>query len=422
MLRSRPLLLTSALAIVACALMYGPTLSYGLYWDDFEVLRPWSTADVLSTFTGSYRPWDPSVAFYRPLTAIYYACLSALWGFNAAPMHVIPLVGVATLGVLTVRFVWRETQNAPMAGIAGILVSTHPELTSSMGPWIANQYHTFMAIAIVVALLIWQRHREESSSWWWRIAPWLIAAAWFKEDGVLFPVAFAAMHWCRARVCGDIAVPRSATWLALGALTLGLILWRSLWLTTAFGYGLREPFDLLANALRAPRYVLLLQVGPAAVAWPAMVAKAVTLGAALWACMSVRSSAGTRLVVIGGVVMVAANLPLTMVSSEGRWHLVGWGAVLMTSGALGAVIARAPRVGWPVAIAVVLALSASGADRIRTFAPCTDDSLARMSEMADVESLPAPLRQWLSGQADACREGRVVPFAIPMQDLTWNGR
>ncbi|MBP6715454.1 MAG: hypothetical protein KAY59_09650 [Acidobacteria bacterium] len=415
----RPMALVCVLVLAAVVLTYGPTLSYGLYWDDFEVLRPWSTADVLSTFTGAYRPWDPSVAFYRPLTAVYYALISTLWGFNAVPMHVIPLAGIATLAWLTVLFVWRETDDVKMAAIAGVLTVTHPELTSSIGPWIANQYHTFMAIALVAALLIWQRHRDTSTPWWWRVAPWLIAAAWFKEDGLLLPLAFAALPWCRARMRGEVTASRLAPWLTLGALTIGLILWRSLWLTTAYGYGLREPADMLANFLRAPRYVLLLQVGPGVVAWPAMVAKGVVLAAAVWVLVRARHSASATLIVVGGVVMLATNLPLAMVSSEGRWHLVGWGAVLLTSGTLGAVIARAPRVGWAVALAVVVALSASGVERLRTFAPCTDDWLARVHEMSTMEGLPMEMRDWMTSQSAACHDDRYAPFETPMRALTW---
>ena len=119
MMTKRPMALVCVLVLAAVVLTYGPTLSYGLYWDDFEVLRPWSTADVLSTFTGAYRPWDPSVAFYRPLTAVYYALISTLWGFNAVPMHVIPLAGIATLAA-------RHAMELPALPVLAPLITLTP--------------------------------------------------------------------------------------------------------------------------------------------------------------------------------------------------------------------------------------------------------------------------------------------------------
>jgi hypothetical protein len=418
-LRSRSLRIASLLAVASVGLMYGRTLGYGLYWDDFVVLRPWSVADVAAAFTGPYRPWNPSIAFYRPLTSVYYAALSWLWGWHAAPMHVLPLVGVAVVAILTATFVARETGRAATAGVAAVLIAVHPTLVASLGPWIANQYHTGMLVALVTALLIWQRARNGPAAWWWHIAPWLIAAAWMKEDGLLLPLAFIGVHALPGRPGSDVPPLPRRGWLALVALSVALIVWRGLWLPTSFGYGWREAGDMLANFARAPRYVLLWQVGPTMVAWPAMAAKALGLAAMAWVLLRARRSPGARLIAIGLVLLLAANLPLAFVSSEGRWHLVGWSAVLMLSGALGEWIARAPRAGWAASAVIVVALAGSGWERMGTFAPCATAAREHYREMGALPELPAPLRDWLNTRDAACASGTFTPFATPMSDLSW---
>jgi len=235
-------------------------------------------------------------------------------------------------------------------------------------------------------------------------------------------VAIVGAQWLRARVTRDLAAPTRRAWAIAVALAAVLIAWRSLWLSSPLGYGLRAPDQMLANVLRAPRYVLLWQVGPANVALPAMLAKAAILGATAWVLLTQRTSAAAGLIITGLTVMFFANLPLVLVSSEGRWHLVGWGAVLITSGALAAWIARAPRWGWAAAAAIVVALSASAVERIGTFAPCSADSLVHDREMAAITDLPPQLRAWLHDREAACQAGRAAPFTVPMSDLTWGRR
>jgi len=98
---------------------------------------------------------------------------------------------------------------------------------------------------------------------------------------------------------------------------------------------------------------------------------------------------------------------------------VGWGAVLMTSGALGEWIARAPRWGWPATAAILVALSASAIERIATFAPCSTDSLVHNQEMAEMTGLPPELHNWLTQHEAACRAGRAETFSMSMRDLKW---
>jgi hypothetical protein len=411
-----------AAPLLATLVIYGGTLGFGFFWDDYEVLRPWPAADVTAAFTGPYRPWDASAAFYRPLTSLYYAAISHAFGWNAALLHLIPVVAVAALAALTTRFVAQETGQRAPAVIAGVLVAAHPTLATSLGPWIANQYHTLMLIAFMAALFVWQRGRMGRSRWWWTALPWLIAAAWFKEGGIMLGVALLAAHAARARWSGDLPAPPRAAVLTLATAALGLIAWRALWLDTSFGYGFRSWDVMAANLLRGPRYVLMWPVGTPLIAWLATGAKLIALGAIAWLFAAGRRTPGARIAFIGATVFVCANLPLVFVSSVGRWHLVGWGAVLMISGALGEWIARAPRAGRLAAPAILAVLALSSLDRIRAFDQCSPEALLHALDMAELPQVPVELRTWLTALPAACAAGPVTPFDAPMSSLTWTPR
>jgi hypothetical protein len=343
-------------------------------------------------------------------------------GFNATILHLIPLVSVAALAMLTTLFVSRETGRRATSMMAGLLVAVHPTLATSLGPWIANQYHTFMLLAFVAALFAWQRARAGTTRWWWAVLPWLVAAAWFKEDGTMLGIALLSAHWLRARLSGDLASPPRAAVAALLAPGVALIAWRTFWLDTSFGYGFRSWDVMASNLLRGPRYVLTWPVGSPAIGWLAAAAKIIALGAAAWLFARGRRTPGARIALIGAAVLVAANLPLVFVSSVGRWHLVGWGAILMISGALGEWIARAPRVGAVAAAAILALFALSSLDRVRAFDQCSPDALEHAAEMATLPQLPVELRAWLDALPAACAAGPVAPFHAPMQSLTWPRR
>jgi hypothetical protein len=93
--------------------------------------------------------------------------------------------------------------------------------------------------------------------------------------------------------------------------------------------------------------------------------------------------------------------------------------VLVTTGALGEWIARAPKWGWPAAGVILVALSISAAERIRTFAPCSADSRDYYREMADQADLPVELHAWLTTRDAACANGTFTDFDLPMSSLTW---
>jgi hypothetical protein len=80
-----------AAAAAATSLLYRSTLHYGFHYDDYYFIKPYTRAEVLATFAGS---WDHSgimVPFYRPLTIAFFAFRFELFGLNAVAHHALSL-------------------------------------------------------------------------------------------------------------------------------------------------------------------------------------------------------------------------------------------------------------------------------------------------------------------------------------------
>lgn len=170
MRRSWPHVLTmAAISVVAVLALYFRTLHFGFYWDDFDDLRPWTWPELASTFVGQYQPWArEGIYFYRPLTSVYLATATTVFGLNSVALHVIPLFTLSIAATLTGLFAHRETGSRSAGAIGSLIYAVHPLTATAVGPWIANQYQGFLVIAVLGALLIWRRQPDAA---WRRRAP-----------------------------------------------------------------------------------------------------------------------------------------------------------------------------------------------------------------------------------------------------------
>lgn len=406
-----------ALVIVA---LYAHTLHFGLYWDDFDVLRRWSWADLGHAVTGDYRPWArEGIFFYRPLTSAYYALVSAVFGLNGTALHLIPFVTLTLASTLTGVYVERETQSRA-AGLTGsLLYAVHPLTATAVGPWIANQYQGFLVIAVLSALIQWRAlvHRGRDVDVWLVLA--LIGAAWLKEDGLMLGSALVAIQAARARVTHDLPMPSRRFAAGILTLTLSLVLWRAAWLPSQFGYGVPDAWSMVANLSRAWRYALVWDTGSAPLSTVLTLAKSAIAIGAVALVVRRRREPAARVALTGVVLIAVMNLPLALVSSENRWHVVGLGAVLIASAVLSTVRRR---LRWALLAITVALFAASSWERIAAFAPCSAESLEHARWAMTLPELPVQLHAWLSTRDAACRAGHYDEFAVPMRELTWGRR
>jgi len=144
----------STLVIVATvALLYGPTVRFGLLSDDFLWARPWTERELLGAFAGTEDPLGRTTGTYRPIADITRAVDHALWGVRPEGAHFTNVVFVTVAGVLAWALGLR-LRLSPRAALAlAVAWMAHP-LSVAAVAWVSQRTDTLAAIFYVGGLVV----------------------------------------------------------------------------------------------------------------------------------------------------------------------------------------------------------------------------------------------------------------------------
>lgn len=413
-------------AIAGVLTIYLPSVRFDFYTDDFVSLRPWSSGILWRTFTGTWQDFPDAPGFYRPVSTLYFAAAFYLFGLNSAPLHILPLLVVPLSGWLVGLFVWRETASRAAAATGALLYVIHPGTTTAVGPWIANQYHGFATICALVALLLWQRCRARPLAAWAPLLIPLVLAGFTKEDALMLPLVIVIAQWTIARWTGTIPAPTRAVVLAALGLFAAMNGWRLLMLGEFGGYWWPEPRDLVLNLLRGPFYILLVHLGAPGWAATATAASLLCLVATAVGVWRDRSAPTTRVAFVGLVLLVLCNLPLILMTSMARGHLLTLGAVLMLTAGVMTLgrWARRTRGRFVAGVAFAVLVGTfigTSRDRLQIYAPCSEDSRAGdIWVRGDMLPYIAPeFGPWLDARIASCDPATYRPLVETLPVATW---
>lgn len=407
--------------------LYGRTLWFGWHWDDYHQVRPYSVADILASFHGSWDPRGPEAAFYRPLTVTWFALRYWLFGASAPAFHAVSLLLLAACAVQMAGLASRLT-NSPRAGLAAAgLFLLHPVTPESLAVWAANQPHLF-TVLVALTSAIWVLERQPATYAQW--LPGLLAVCVtfaFKEDGL------ALLFWLPA-----VLAVRQSRWpslrfvLVLLVVAIGLAAARGLLLGELGGYtGKRLGFEqAAAHALRGPASVLSLGVGPGRqllqLSFPPGDRGTLTTVATLAeyalhylavAGLAIGGQAARRnpAFLAGLCALIFFNGPLLWQSKSTGWHHLILGAVLVFSAAGMAVAQRlrlaTSKTAWPARVFIALAVGLLVPVNVvatNAYAPCAGPVRARDSG-TDVQAwierglVPEELRLQLERKRSTCQ-------------------
>ncbi len=416
-----------AAATVAAVVVYGPSLHFDLFWDDYGSLRPRTWAALLAVWHG---PWDPVPGgwptFYRPLAIWYYAACFKVFGLNAWPLHVLSIVGQSIVGGLLGLFVAREADSRAAGAVAAAVYVAHPVLAYATGPWFSNQFHLLVSGCALGALLAWQRaRRAPTPRGWWRVYAWIAVGFLVKEDTLMLAPALVLVQALRARLVRDVIGPSRALVAATAVFFLGAIGLRAYFLAGMGGYFPPPLKGVPVNLLRGPLRVLGILPDPnLPTVIAASVAAAGLIVGTLAAWRSPRSTS-MRLWLTGAVVFVVADLPLALLSNLSRYHLLGLAAVLLImAGAVAAGRAATARgvgrlAALSAAVVGIAVLGAANRAAQSDYRPCTAGNLARDDDIAHWAVVPFELQQWIQQKPAACASGRYRPLTASLDYVAW---
>jgi len=413
------------LAGVATWLVHRETLYYGFDYDDYHFLRPYTLAEVLATFHGSWDLTGIEVKFYRPLTVVLYATRFKLFGLNAIAHHTVSLALFALAASLTAWLVYRLTARATAAAAAALLVVCHPSMPYSLVAWVTNQMHLAQTLTVLAALLWWHAVRARSMIWWLPLLSFGVAAFMIKEDGLMLLPVILTLHAITRRVSEPTlqSVPWAFVGLA-GLLVLSLMVWRSNALGDLGGYGRPTGHAAWINFTKGLTGVF--RLVPADRPWQAVASWFATL-LPLVATVAWRwISRGARVCLLAGMaIAVLFNLPFVFVTKAEQMNLVGVGAAITLTGASVGMLDLAARARARQAITLaVAALLVAGLasfvavarDITRDFEPFGPIVLSHDDIVRTWGPVPPELREYLALKREPGAAGRVSPN--PLDELS----
>lgn len=400
----RALLIFPVLAGVLTVVLYGTTVQYGFYYDDYHFVRPYTPDEVAATFRG---PWDATgieVPYFRPLTICLYALRFWLLGLNSAAHHALSLTLFAAAATLFALFAAQALGTRIAAFVALVFFIVHPGMPYSAVAWITNQMHLAQLLVVLGALVWWFAVRRRTFVWWVPLLVAQAAAFAVKEDGVMLIPAVLALHLLRkALVERDLRVP-VAFIVASVLLLSALFWWRSVSLAgltairapsvdqawTNFVRGLSGPFALIP----AKRPFQL------AASWFVVLLPAIAL--LRWH----RLSPSIRFGLVAGVVLGALfDLPFVFLVKAEQLHLVTAGACLTLAAAAAGLVETFPaRPIKAAALVTVLAGAAAmalvAANIATDFDPYGPSVLRTDRIVQEWAAVPVELREYLAAKTE----------------------
>ena len=218
--------LAAAVIAVTVALLYAPTLRFGLLSDDFLWARHWTARELAGAFAGPEDPLGRTTGTYRPTADLTRALDHALWGVRAAGAHLTNLLLLALAGILAAALGRRLGLTARAALVLGVVWVAHP-LSVASAAWASQRTDTLAAVFFLgsLVLLLTPDRFDRARA----VAAVVLAALALasKEIAVTLPLAaWAAIHVAQPQ--GDAARRRAVLRVLVLLVAAYVALWAGL--------------------------------------------------------------------------------------------------------------------------------------------------------------------------------------------------
>ena len=200
-----------AAAFVLSLILYATTLN--AFFIDDEVSNLVAVAPQAGrTWADTFGP--VSNGFWRIAMQVTFRLLAMLFGLTPLPFHLTCLLVHSVAAALVGLLAWRIVERPAAGWIAALLFTAHLGAYGS-GIMVANIGDSFLAIAVLVGLLAWDRWLDTDRRRWLAATflAYLFAIA-SKETAVVFPILLFLWMLVRGQT------RRRRVWIALGVVTV----------------------------------------------------------------------------------------------------------------------------------------------------------------------------------------------------------
>ncbi|OIO02020.1 MAG: hypothetical protein COX65_01025 [Elusimicrobia bacterium CG_4_10_14_0_2_um_filter_56_8] len=181
--------------LLAAFLAFGLTLKGGFMWDDHRMIErnpgiTLSAANLAKAFSGD--PFGQGLNYYRPLQTVSNMADFAVWGYRPFGFHLTNFIFHAAAAILFFYLALALGFGRKGAFWASVLLAAHPAAVEQMLV-IAGRAELASGACILASLLLFIKSRTALSF------IFFLAAAGFKENGIIMPALAAAALWYAGR-------------------------------------------------------------------------------------------------------------------------------------------------------------------------------------------------------------------------------
>ena len=180
-----------ALILLAALLAFGLTLKVGFMWDDHRMIEEnphmqLSAANLASAFKGD--PFSQGLNYYRPLQTVSNMTDFAVWGYRPFGYHLTNFLFHAAAAVIFFYLALTLGFGRTAALGASVLLAAHPAAVEQL-LIVAGRAELASGACIAASLLLFLKDQSALSFFFF------LAAAGFKENGVITPALAALCLW-----------------------------------------------------------------------------------------------------------------------------------------------------------------------------------------------------------------------------------
>ena len=180
-----------AAILLAAFLAFGLTLNVGFMWDDHRMIEQnprlsLTASNLAAAFKGD--PFAQGLNYYRPLQTVSNMADFSLWGYRPFGFHLTNFAFHAAAAVLFFYLALALGFGRGAAFWAAVLLAAHPAAVEQL-LIIAGRAELASGACLLASLLLFLKDRAALSFFFF------LAAAGFKENGIIMPALAALSLW-----------------------------------------------------------------------------------------------------------------------------------------------------------------------------------------------------------------------------------
>ena len=180
-----------AVILLAALLAFGFTFKMGFIWDDHRLIEEnprlaISASNLAAAFKGD--PFSQGLNYYRPLLTVSHIADFAIWGYRPLGYRLVNFIFFSGTAVLFLYLALALGFSSAAAFWAAVLLAVHPAVTEQLLV-IAGRAELASSACMLASLLLFLKNMSALSF------VFFLAAAGFKENGIITPALAALCLW-----------------------------------------------------------------------------------------------------------------------------------------------------------------------------------------------------------------------------------